>query len=177
MFGEKTAIVRSKGIIYLSIFTGQQHCCRTKERGLRLSAAPVFMMLWLLSTGDRCKLIISSPAEKSMTSIWSSLSSVERRKAGVESAVYSGAWHRRKQRIYSTLLINITIRQMSCHCWLMDGFKDAKELIALFTFVFLHFFWGFCCVCKINLCLQKFQKIPENSKKINHHHHNLIKVR
>lgn len=27
----------SKGVVYLSIFPGQQHCCRTKERGNSLS--------------------------------------------------------------------------------------------------------------------------------------------
>lgn len=62
---------------------------------------------------------------------------MERRSVGVESAVYSGARHRRKQRIHSTRLINTTIRQTTCQCWLMDGFKDAEELIAPFTF---HFF-------------------------------------
>lgn len=71
---------------------------------------------------------------------------------GVESAVYSVAWHRRKQRIYSTALINNTIRRMACHCWLMDGFKDAKELIALFTVIYLFIYLeGFAVFVKSTL--------------------------
>lgn len=66
---------------------------------------------------------------------------------------------------------------MSCHCWLMDGFKDAKELIAPFTFVFYCFFKDFAVFVKSTFVFKnsrKFQKIPT---KRHHHHHKLIKVR
>lgn len=41
---------------------------------------------------------------------------------------------------------------MACHCWLMDGFKDAKELIALFTVIYLFIYLeGFAVFVKSTL--------------------------